>query len=121
MKKIMLVLLILFAFQFFSNIHAAFAAGAIAVSDNGGKGAPVYLTVSGKGSVGEASRVVIKKCIDSGLVQCKVIVTFDKCGAYATSSTSSGAGWGITGRIARNMALRNCGDGCSIVANECDP
>ena len=101
---------------------ATFASGAIAVDANWSKkGPPVYAIVIGYDSVEEASRAAFRKCMTNGGSRCGVVANFDKCGAFAYSATSSGTGWGLTGRIARNMALRNCGDNHIAVASECEP
>ena len=100
----------------------AFAFGAIAVdSPQPAAGQPVSVIVIGHKSRGEATAAALAKCAASGGKQCTVIATFERCGALAASPHTSGTGWGITGRDARNRALRACNnDDCRVILNACE-
>lgn len=98
----------------------AFAFGAIAVAGGAEKGQPVFGIVTGHATPAKASKAAFDKCKANGGVNCKVAAVFEKCGSIAASDTTSGIGWGNTGRIARNLSLRNCGDDCRVIGNECE-
>ena len=97
-----------------------FALGAIAVAENTGKGQSVYVIVSGYTTGAEAIQQALNKCKDRGGIACKIVLEFERCGSIATSAKSFGVGSGVTGKIARNMSLRSCGDDCRVFANECE-
>lgn len=99
---------------------SASASGAIAVADKGGKGQLVFAIVVGYDSAEKASKAALDKCISSGATDCNVVLNFERCGSIATSDTSYGVGWGVDGKIARNMSLRNCGEECRVAGNECE-
>lgn len=121
MKKETMLLLFVAVTVFVLSPLSVFAMGAIAFDDNGGKGQPDFFIVVGEDTSEKATEAVLKKCLASGKTGCRVLVNFERCGSVAASDKSFGAGWGITGRIARNMSLRNCGNGdCSVILNECE-
>jgi len=99
---------------------STFALGAIAVSDNDEKTQPVHALVLGYDTENNASQAALDQCRLKGGSSCKVVLNFERCGSIATSKTSFGVGSGVTGRIARNKSLRNCGDNCRISANDCE-
>lgn len=97
------------------------ARGAIAVDDSQGGDALIFAVVVGATSENEAVKAALAKCISKGGMKCQVLQTFERCGAVAVSNKSYGVGWGIRGRNARIMSLRNCGsDECSVVDNQCE-
>ena len=99
----------------------AFCAGAIAVDDERGETEPGYGFVTGKDSREEAARAALYECRRSGHSNCKVVVRFDECGAYAASKNFYGVGWGSSEKTARSKALDQCGhDTCRIVVSECE-
>jgi len=98
---------------------SAFAFGAIAVADNDGKTRPVFIVI-GYDSDNKASQAVLDKCRLNGGATCRVVLNFERCGSIATSNTSYGVGSGVTGKIARNRSLDNCGDNCTVSANDCE-
>jgi hypothetical protein len=95
----------------------AFAAGAIAVDEEGTEAG--YGWVIGKKSMGEAGSAAMAECFDGGNKACRIAVRFEACGAYAASWRFSNAGWGATKAEAQAMALRDCKD-CKIVVSDCD-
>lgn len=99
----------------------SFAFGAIAVSDQGGGSQPVFALVIGYKTVEEANNASVDRCKSNGGGYCRVLTSFDRCGAIATFGKTYGVGWGIRGKNARIMALRSCGnDDCVIVDNQCE-
>jgi hypothetical protein len=67
----------------------------------------------------EASRAAVKACREEGGKKCEVILTFKKCGAYASSSSSVGTATGNTEDIAKRKAREDCGQGCKVVFSAC--
>ena len=100
----------------------AFAAGAIAVDDEEGQHhEDVGYGVSvGAQSRDEAGGEAMRRCRSEGNTHCRVVVRFDKCGAYAVSSAHYGVGWGTSLRTAQNMALDKCGSNCRVAVSECE-
>lgn len=99
----------------------AFAAGAIAVDDEEGDSEPGYGIVTGAASRDEAGRQALAECKKQGNKNCKVVVRFDKCGAYASSKKNSGIGFGATEGVAKSKAMEECGTGaCKIIVSECE-
>ncbi|HEY8357355.1 MAG TPA: DUF4189 domain-containing protein [Ramlibacter sp.] len=97
------------------------AAGAIAVDDEQGDTEPGYGVVVGADTREAAGRDAMKECRKSGNKNCKVVVRFDKCGAYAGSKNYFGVGWGTTKAAANAMALKECGNGaCKVHVSECE-
>jgi hypothetical protein len=99
----------------------AFAAGAIAVDDDVGDTKNAGYGVStGQDSREEAASAAMRKCRAEGNRNCKVVVRFDTCGAYANSRKNYGVGWGESERVARAKALDACGENCSILVSDCE-
>lgn len=99
----------------------AHAAGAIAVDDEEGETDPGYGVVVGYGSRDEAAREAMKECRKQGNKNCKVVVKFDKCGAYAGSKKFYGIGWGRSQDVANTMAMNECGNkACKVLVSECE-
>lgn len=121
MQRTMRVVLVALFFSLVCHPASVFAFGAIATEPSKPVGQPVAVIVVGYKSQGEATAAAIAKCTAQGGKQCAVIASFDRCGALATSPHTSGVGWGITGRDARNRALRSCNnDDCRVVLNACE-
>ena len=104
-------------------IGAALAIGAIAVDDyydedpsEAGYGiATEYLTTR------EASAAALDACKSEQNSDCKVVLTFKKCGDYAASQGGYGVGSANTREAAEKRALRQCGDAnCIVVVSDCD-
>src|SRR5438132_11873470 len=83
MKKIAALLAMLVLSFAFSN--PAFAFGAIAVDDEEGETDPGYGFVTGEDTREAAERKAMKECRSQGNKNCKVIVWFKQCGAYAAA------------------------------------
>jgi hypothetical protein len=99
----------------------SFAFGAIAIDDSRGKGQLKFGLAVGYKTAGEASKAALGKCSANGGTKCLVMANFERCGAVSTSDKSFGIGWGIMGKRARIMSLRNCGDdNCTVVDNACE-
>ncbi|MBM3528787.1 MAG: DUF4189 domain-containing protein [Alphaproteobacteria bacterium] len=100
----------------------AFAAGAIAVDDQEGQNpADIGWGYStGHDTRDEAGRAALRECRKHGNKNCKVVVRFDSCGAYAASRKHYGIGWGSSKAAAQRIALRECGENCQIVGAVCE-
>lgn len=99
----------------------ALAIGAIAVDDDEGEDEPGYGFSLGHNSREAASRAAIGECRKAGNDNCKVVVWFEACGAYAASRKYYGVGWGSNAARATQMALDKCGNrGCRIKIAECE-
>lgn len=101
---------------------AAFAAGAIAVDDDEGDaikdiGYGVSTNEANRDAAGQAA---MRKCRAEGNKNCKLVVRFDQCGAYAANKKSYGVGWGSSEGAAKRMALDQCGGNCRIVVSDCE-
>ena len=109
-------------FSFFMIVSSsAYAAGAIAVDDEEGDDEPGYGISIGADSREEAGRDALKNCKKSGNTSCKVVVRFDKCGAYAASRKYYGIGYGSSLRKAENMAVEACGNSnCKVLVSDCE-
>lgn len=99
----------------------AFAAGAIAVDDEEGESDPGYGVVTGYATRDEAGKEALAECKKQGNKSCKVVVRFDKCGAYAANKKNYGIGYGATASAARTKAMEECGaSSCKIIVAECE-
>ena len=98
-----------------------FATGAIAVDDEEGDEEPGYGLVTGHADKAAASKAALAECKKAGNNSCKVVVWFDKCGAYAASKKYYGVGWGSTEAAASKMAKDKCGNkACEVKLVECE-
>lgn len=98
----------------------AMATGAIAVDDEEG-GEAGYGISSGQANKAAAQRVALSECKKVGNDNCKVVVWYEGCGAYAASSKYYGVGYGKTLSIAEKNALDECGkSSCEIKVSDCD-
>ena len=71
-------------------------------------------------SKGAAEAEAVKACKSEGNSNCKVAVSYQTCGAYASSTHKGGIGTGASKAAASNAALKGCGEGaCKIVIAEC--
>ncbi len=99
---------------------SAYAAGAIAVDDAVGD-EPGFGTAIGEDTQAEAAKAALKECKKVGNSDCRVVVRFEKCGAYAHSKKYFGVGTGSTKAKARDAALAECGNSaCKILVVECE-
>ncbi|MBE9608305.1 DUF4189 domain-containing protein [Chitinilyticum piscinae] len=100
-----------------SSYSAAF--GAIAIDQNDSSNAPAYGFSINQPSRQIAQQVAVDYCRQYGS-NCKAIVWFETCGAYANSSRHYGYGYGATKAKASADALSMCGsNSCRIVVAEC--
>ena len=121
MRNTMILPVLLFLLVFVFCPALSFAFGAIAVADKGTNGPPVFAIITGQKTMQDAIKAALVKCTGNGGANCNIVATFERCGAVAASGKSFGVGWGITGKHARIMSLRNCGsDDCNVIANECE-
>jgi hypothetical protein len=98
----------------------AYAAGAIAVDDAIGD-TPGYGVATGEDTQGEAAKAALKKCKKVGNTDCRVVVKFEICGAYAASKKYFGVGTGSTKAEARANALEECGNSaCKVIVADCE-
>ena len=95
---------------------------AIAIDDNlrgaGGNGAYAV----GEGSTAEeAQRIALSNCTAGGNRACTLKLTYQPCGAYASSRQTAGTGTGDDmGAAIRAAALAVCGDrACRVVVADC--
>jgi hypothetical protein len=78
-----------------------------------------YSIVMGQNTEALAKTGAMNACKEAGNKNCKVVVLFTKCGAYASSQTASGSGTGKTKQEAVNNALAGCAN-CNVVAADCE-
>jgi hypothetical protein len=102
-------------------LGAAWATGAIAVDDQPGqKPSDAGYGIAFGDSKESAEKAALAKCNSMGNSSCKVVVWFEKCGAYASSNEKYGIGWAATEDDAKSKALDQCGNGqCRLVASDC--
>lgn len=99
----------------------AMATGAIAVNDEHGDDEPGYGVSFGQANKSAAQRVALSECKKAGNKNCKVVVWFETCGAYAESAKYFGTGFGRTRVIAEKKAIDACGKGsCEVKVSDCD-
>jgi hypothetical protein len=93
----------------------------IAVDDDTGtKGGDAGYGVGTGGSKGQAEFQAMKACKDEGNTNCKVAVSYQTCGAYASSTHHAGIGTGPSKDAASAAAMNGCGKGmCKVVVSEC--
>lgn len=102
------------------SASSAFAFGAIAVDDQVGETDPAYGFATGEDSKEAAQKRALKFCKENG-DNCKVVVWFETCGAYASSKKYYGYGYGATKAVATKKALEMCGrNSCQVVVAECE-
>lgn len=102
--------------------NSAMAYSAIAVDDEAGESAKDAGYGVGRGDTkAEAKKDALKVCKSYGSKNCKVMVEYNECGAYAASINSWGSGTGKTEAEAKKLALKGCGNKqCRIVASDCE-
>ena len=116
MKKLTATLLLCLALPINS-----YAVGAIAVDDEAGDMNAGYGISTGLDSEQEAKAAAVKFCKEEGNHNCKPVVWFKTCGAYAANTKVYGIGYGASKEIASKMAKDACGaDSCKIVVADCE-
>jgi hypothetical protein len=101
----------------------ALAVGAIAVDDSYGDepSGVGYGYVTQYGSAQQASAGAMETCASEGNTDCKVVLTFQNCGAYAASHNNYGVGTGRTMADAEKNAFADCGEaGCIAIISDCE-
>jgi hypothetical protein len=93
----------------------------IAVDDDTGtKGGDAGYGVGQGNNKGAAESEAVKACKDEGNSDCKVAVSYQTCGAYASSTHHAGIGTGASKDAASGAAMRGCGGGaCKVVVSDC--
>ena len=88
---------------------------------------PGFLRVQESRSLERRSRISsvtarsLKACRSQGNTNCKVVVWFETCGAYAASKKYYGYGFGKTKPVAVKKAVEMCGNkNCKPVISECE-
>jgi hypothetical protein len=93
----------------------------IAVDDQrGSRGSDAGYGVGTANTSAGAQREAMAACRDAGNDDCKIVLTYRTCGAYASSRSKYGTGAGRTESLARRNALASCGNGhCELVVSDC--
>lgn len=98
------------------NAHAY---GAIAIDQSSKGMLPAYGFSTGASSRQAAERIATAYCSEHGR-DCKPVVWFETCGAYANSRTHYGYGYGATKADATAKALKMCASNkCEVVVAKC--
>jgi Domain of unknown function (DUF4189) len=106
-----------------AQTQTVLAWGAIAVDDEPGldPDSVGYGIISGYAIEVEAINDAIDACKDEGNDDCRIVLVFRKCGAYAASKYNYGVGTAPTLREAEHDALASCGERvCRVIASDCD-
>jgi hypothetical protein len=97
-----------------------FAWGAIAVDTQKPDRDPAY-GIGGGDNEDEARSNAIKFCKESGGKECKPVVAYQECGAYAASKKGGGWGMNTSKKTAEAKAMSGCDDdSCKIVVSDCN-
>jgi hypothetical protein len=106
----------------FSGVSSfAFAIGAIAIDDQVGDEEAGYGYSIGYDTKAAAQKRALSECRKHGNANCKVMVWFQECGAYASSRKHYGIGWGSTKEDAEEKALEQCNrDSCEVKVSGCE-
>jgi hypothetical protein len=105
-----------------ASASGALAWGAIAVDDNAGEDPEDagYAFVTDDATRAAAAADALSTCQTSGNQSCRLVLTFQKCGAYAASKSLYGVGAGDTVAQAEQRALAACIEAtCRIVVSDC--
>lgn len=100
-----------------------FCWGAIAVDDEAGTDPEEvgYGSATGYDSRAEAAADAMAACQGEGNENCRLALTFQKCGAYAASLNQYGVGRAATLKQAEQRALADCGGAdCHLVVSDCE-
>jgi hypothetical protein len=94
---------------------------AIAVSDARGVAGGDAGYGVGQGHTEEEARAgAMEECRKHGNTDCKLVLTYPMCGAYASSRDHAGTGTGDSKGGAARHALEGCGrDACKVVVTDC--
>jgi hypothetical protein len=93
----------------------------IAVSDaRGVAGGDAGYGVGQGDSQADSNEGAMHECKTHHNPNCKLVLTYDMCGAYASSANHAGTGMGRTAVEASKNALDACGhDSCKVVVADC--
>jgi len=111
------------AIMMIASIGSAMAWGAIAVDNEAGQDPDDagFGMVSGYSNKNEASSDALAACKEADNSDCRVVLTFQGCGAYAASSSKFGVGSGANVRQAEQRAVAACkAPGCKVVVSDCE-
>lgn len=94
--------------------------GSIAIDQVAGDTDPAY--GYGVADTKEASeKIAHDYCVEAEGKNCKIVLNYQECGAYAVSSNSNGVGIGSTKKAAKDEAIKNCkSNDCKIVVVDCN-
>ena len=115
--------LVLAASLALASTGAAWSWGAIAVDDSYGDepSGVGYGFATEASSRQEASTGALEVCRSEGNTECKVVIAFRACGAYAASHTNYGIAQAATLAAAEKRALVECdGADCIVVVSGCE-
>jgi hypothetical protein len=71
-------------------------------------------------SKGGAEAEAMKTCKSEGNTNCKIAISYQTCGAYASSTHHAGIGTGRSKDAASAAAMNGCGNGgCKVVVSDC--
>ncbi len=80
-----------------------------------------YYGIGGGSDEDEAKGNAQKFCKEAGGKECKVVVSYQQCGAYAASKVGGGWGKAATKKTAETQALAGCDhDTCKVVVTDCN-
>ena len=99
-----------------------FAWGAIAVDLSKPDRAPEYGLGGGQNEA-DAKEAAIEYCQEAAgkKADCKVVVAYQECGAYAASKKGGGYGINTTKKTAEAKAMSGCDDdSCKLVVSDCN-
>jgi hypothetical protein len=93
----------------------------IAVSDaRGVAGGDAGYGVGQGNSQAEANDGAMHECVSHHNANCKLVLTYGACGAYASSTNHAGTGTGSSAVEASKNALDACAhDSCKVVVADC--
>lgn len=124
MKRMLMVGLLsvaaVLAFGHFKPVYAA-SVDAIAVDDDTGTSGGDAGWGTGEGDTAkEAQEMAMHNCTKNGNKNCQVVLTYEHCGAYASSRKHAGIGTGPSKDVAKAKAMEGCGnDNCKVVVADC--
>src|SRR5262249_43526373 len=123
MKARLIVPALLAALVLAASTQMCLAWGAIAVDDEPGLDPDGigYGIISGYAIETEAINDAIDACKDEGNGDCRIVLVFRRCGAYAASTYNYGVGTAQTLREAERQALASCGlREYRVIVSDCD-
>lgn len=95
--------------------------GAIAVDTISHDSKDCAYGIGGDNNKDEAEKYATQYCLEAGGAKCKVVISYEHCGAYALSKNNQGVGAGDNKEIAENQAKAACNnDSCTIVTSDCN-